>query len=197
MKASFRRLLAPTFLSVLVISGQLAAQNTTRPKKVLTPEQQEIQAKFKNYFAQRKVLQKQAAQAFDAESARAKAGDCKNVNNTRDSEICLQKESEITEKNYSAFTGAIRALLSLAPPESGQPLVSGPTGTPPDAAALTLDFDNLQTAWDQYRKIAAKTAYDQYKGGTAAPVFSVEADQKLLRSHLRELNFVYDGLLHR
>jgi|ERR1700722_8283573 len=197
MKASYRRLLAPMLLSVLAISGQLAGQDAPKPKKVLTLDQQEYQSKFQNYLAQRRALQQRAAKAFNAESSRDKAGDCKNANNTRDIEICLQKESEITAKNYSSFTEAIRDLLRLAPPESHQPPTSGPTGTPLDAEASTKEFDNLQTAWQQYRKIGTATAYDQYKGGTAAPVFSMEADQELMRAHMRELNFIYDGLLHR
>lgn len=197
MKTMFRRVLAPMLLSVLVIPGQLPIQNSTRPKKVLTPEQQELQKRFKSYRAQREALQMEAAKAFDAEAARGKSGDCKNASDTRGVEICLAKEGEITEANYSAFTRAIRELLNLAYPSSNQPATSGPTGTPPDTDDLTREFDNLQIAWQQYRKIGTSTGYDQYKGGTLAPVFSIEVDQELVRSHMRELSFIYDGLLHR
>jgi hypothetical protein len=195
MKTLSYRMLAAVLFSALMIPAHLAGQDTAGPKKVLTPEQHELQGKFKSYLAQRKALQKQAVHAFDAETARGKAGDCKNASNTRDIEICLDKESEITEKNYSAFTGAIRELLGLTYPESAQPDASGPTGTPPNAEERTREFDNLQAAWQQYLKIGTTTAYDQYKGGTHAPVFSVEAKQELVRSHMRELSFIYDGLL--
>jgi len=197
MKSSSRRLLAPTFLSVLLIPGLIAGQNASIPKKVSTPEQQESQSKFKNYMARREALQKKAVQAFNAEAARGKNGDCKNSGNTRAAEICLEKESETTQKNYSIFTETVRELLSLRNPESDQPAVSGPTGIPPSAEEFAREFDNLQSAWQQYRKIGTAAAYDQYKGGTAAPVSSIEADQELVRSHMRELNFIYDGLLHR
>jgi len=197
MKMSSCRMLGAVLLAALSIPGQLAGQDTIRPKKVLTPQQEEFQAKFKSYMVQRKALQKRAAQAFDAETVRARAGDCKNARNTRDIETCLEKESNITEKNYSEFAGAIRELLSLTPPESTQPATSGPTGMPPSAEERTREFDGLQTAWQQYLKSGTTAAYNQYKGGTHAPVFSVEAQQKLVRSHMRELSFIYDGLLRR
>ncbi len=195
MKTSSRRALAVLLLSALIVPAQLAGQDTTRSKKVLTPEQQELQKKFKSYLAQRKELQKQAAKAFDAEAVRTKVGDCKTPSNTRHSETCLDKESEITEKNYSAFTGAIRELLVLTSPDSAQPAASGPTGTPPSTEERIRELDNLETAWQQYRKIGTTAAFSQYKGGTHAPVFSMEASQELVRSHMRELNFIYDDLL--
>jgi hypothetical protein len=196
MKTSSCRMLAAVLLAAVMIPGQLAGQNTPQPKKVLTPEQQERQEKFKSYLAQRKELQKRAAQAFDTESGRARAGNCKNAGNTRDIEECLEKESEITEKNYAVFAGAVRELLALASPESAQPTSPGPTGTPPSAEERTREFDSLQGAWEQYEKIGTAAAYGQYKGGSHAPVFSMEAKQNLVRLHMRELSFIYDDLLH-
>jgi len=139
---------------------------------------------------------KKALQALNAETLRGKIGDCKNPANTRAAEICLEKESETTKKNYSTFADAIRELLALRDPASVQPAASGPTGTPLSAEELTREFDNLQSAWQQYRTLGSGAAYNQYKGGTEAPVFSAEADQELLRAHMRELSFIYDGLLH-
>jgi uncharacterized protein YecT (DUF1311 family) len=190
-------LLAAMLLSALIIPGQLTGQNTTRPKKVLTPEQQEFQRKIASYMIQRKTLQEQAAKAFDAEAARQKAGDCKNASSTRDIETCLEKETEITETNYSAFTGAIRELLSLSYAEFSGPAASVPTEGPPNAEDLAKEFDALQTAWQQYRKIGTDAAYNQYKGGTMAPVASAMTSQKLVRSHMRELSSIYEGPLHR
>jgi uncharacterized protein YecT (DUF1311 family) len=196
MKSSCLRVLAPILLSVLIIPWQLAGQDTTKPKKESTPEQKELQQKIKGYMVQRGALQRQAAQAFDAEIDRGKVGECRNATNTRDIEICLEKENEITERNYSAFTKAIRELLSLAYPATDQPPASGPTGMPLDAEGLTRELDSLQAAWQQYRMVVKTAAYDQYKGGTLAPVSSMEADLELVRSHMQELNFIYDGLLH-
>jgi uncharacterized protein YecT (DUF1311 family) len=191
------RVPAALLLSALIISGPLNGQNTTRPEKVLTVEQQEFQRKIASYMVQRQTLQKKAAKAFDAETDREKTGDCKDAATTRDIETCLGKEAEITEANYSAFTGAIRELLSLTYPESSQQVTPGPTGMPPSAEDLVKEFDALQTAWQQYRKIGATAAYNQYKGGSIAPVSFAIMDQELVRSHMRELSSIYDGSLHR
>ena len=197
MKILFCRMLAALLLSAMIIPGALTGQNTTRPKKVLTPEQQEFQQKVARYMIQRKTLQEQAAKAFDAETAREKAGDCKNASTTRDIETCLGKETEITETNYSAFTGAIRELLSLSYPEFSRPDESEPTEAPPNAEDLVKEFDALQTAWQQYRKIGINATYNQYKGGRLASVLSATMSQELVRSHMRELSSIYDGPLHR
>jgi uncharacterized protein YecT (DUF1311 family) len=197
MKIFSCQVLAAVLLSALIIPGQLVGQNTARPKKVLTPEQQEFQRKVASYMVQRKALQERAAKAFDAETAREKTGDCKNASTTRDIETCLGKETEITETNYSAFTGAIRELLSLSYPEFSEPAASVPTEAPANTEDLVKEFDALQTAWQQYRKIGTSAAYNQYKGGTFAPVASATMNQKLVRSHMRELSSIYDGPLHR
>lgn len=197
MKKLSYRVLAAVLLSATIIPGPLTGQNTPRPKKVLTPEQQEFQRKVSSYMVQRKALQEQAAKAFDAETAREKAGDCKSASTTLDIETCLGKETEITETNYSAFTGTIRELLSLSYPEFPQPAASVPTEAPPNAENLVKEFDALQTAWQQYRKIGTNAAYNQFKGGTFAPVSSATTSQKLLRSHMRELSSIYEGPLHR
>jgi uncharacterized protein YecT (DUF1311 family) len=197
MKIFSCRLLAAVLLCALIIPVQLTGQNTTRPKKVLTPEQQEFQRKVASYMVQRQALQKQAAKAFDAETAREKAGDCKNASTTRDIETCLEKETAITETNYAAFTGAIRELLSLSYPEFSGPAASDTTKAPPNAEDLVKEFDALQTAWQQYRKIGTDATYNQFKGGRLAPVLSATMSQELVRSHMRELSSIYDGPLHR
>jgi uncharacterized protein YecT (DUF1311 family) len=197
MKKLSYRVLAAALLLAMIIPGPLTGQNTTRPKKVLTPEQAEFQRKVASYMVQRKALQEQAAKAFDAEAAREKAGACKNAGTTRDIETCQEKETELSETNYSAFSGAIRELLSLSYPEFSGPDTSVPTEAPPNAEDLVKEFDALQTAWQQYRKIGTNAAYNQYKGGTLAPVLSAAMSQQLVRSHMRELGSIYDGPLHR
>ncbi|HEY4838484.1 MAG TPA: hypothetical protein VIH72_07760 [Candidatus Acidoferrales bacterium] len=196
MKIFFCRALAALVFSALIIPGQLTGQDTTQPENAPTPEQ-ELQRKISSYMFQREALQKKAAKAFDAETAREKAGDCKDARTTRDIEICLEKESEITETNYSEFTGGIRELLSLGYPETAEPAAAGPTGTPPTTEDLVKEFDALQSTWQQYRKIGTTAAYNQYKGGSIAPVSSAMMGQELVRSHMRELSSIYDGSLHR
>jgi uncharacterized protein YecT (DUF1311 family) len=197
MKIFCCRMLAAVILSGMIIPGQLAGQNTARPEKVLVPEQQELQQRIKSYMLHREALQKLAAKAFDAETVREKVGDCKDFNTTREIEICLGKEAGITEANYLEFTAAIRELLSLTYPESSQQRSSEPTGTPPDAESMVKEFNALQAAWQQYRKIGTTAAYNQYKGGSIAPVSSAMMSQELVRSHMRELSSIYDGPLHR
>ena len=134
------------------------------------PRGQESQNGTESYTDQREHLQKQAKQ------------------------ICLEKASKVTDANYATFTGAIREILALVDPDSPE---SGPTGMPPMADESVQEFDALQSTWEQYRKIATDAAYDEYKGGTYAPVFDEEVDQKLIRAHMRELDYIYDGALHR
>jgi hypothetical protein len=50
-------------------------------------------------MSQLEQLRGQAKQAFEAEMAREKTGDCKDTRSTLDTEICLEKESKISESN--------------------------------------------------------------------------------------------------
>jgi hypothetical protein len=144
----------------------------------------------------RNELRAAAQTALNAETTREKAGDCPDATTTRAQEECLDAEMRKTELNYAAFASAIRAMLALADPAiPGQPPVSGPTGIPLTAEQRLAEFDRLEAESKAYREAAAKVAFDQYKGGTLAPVFSLEAAQKLLRLHLQEMAFVYGNEL--
>ena len=127
--------------------------------------------------------------------AREKTGDCKDTRSTLDTEICLEKESKISESNYRAFTGAIRQLLSLTYLQLNPSYAPGPTGQPLNADERLREFDTLQSAWENYRKIAVDSAYNQFKGGTHAPVFAAVTDQLLVRTHMRELDSIYISAL--
>jgi hypothetical protein len=105
-------------------------------------------------------------------------------------QTALNGEMRKTEANYAAFAGAIRAMLGLSYSTATQP-VSGPTGTPLTPEQRVAEFDRLEAESKAYRETAAKAAFDQYKGGTLAPVFSLEVAQKLLRLHLQEIAFLY------
>ena len=98
--------------------------------------------------------------------------------------------------NYAAFAGALRAMLADPYPQTpAEQQGSGPEGTPLSAAEQVAEFDRLEAQAKAYRLAAAKAAFDQYKGGSLAPVFSGEASQKLLRLHMEELAFVYGDLV--
>lgn len=71
---------------------------------------------------------------------------------------------------------------------------------PPSGMALTSEeqveeFDGIEAESKQNREHAAQAAFDQYKSGTMAPVFEMEAAQKLLRLHMQEPAFIYGRLL--
>ena len=151
---------------------------------------------FANLQSQRAALCKQAKSALADETARETAGDCPNVSTTRGSEECLAAESSKTQANYATFTAAVRAMLVLQyrSVPGGKP-DSGPTGTPLTSDELSAEFDRLEAESKRYRQDASKAAYDQFKGGTFAPVFALAAEQKLLRLHLHELAFIYGELL--
>lgn len=112
--------------------------------------------------------------------AREKKGPCDAESTTRGADECLSRESKLTDSNYAAYTGAIRAIFALKA-QIGPANVSGPTGTP------------LNSEEQQYRDIIPQTAHDQVKGGTLAPVFDGECTQPIVRSHMREFNQIYSG----
>ncbi len=122
--------------------------------------------------------------------------DCPNADTTLAAEQCLAAEIAKTQSNYAAFAGSIRAILALAyPTMPGQQPVSGPSGTPPSAGDRVAEFDRLEAESKRYREDAGTAAYNQYKGGTAAPVFEAETEQRLLRLHLQEMAFIYEAEL--
>jgi hypothetical protein len=83
-------------------------------------------------------------------------------------------------------------MLALAyPTMPGDQPVSGPTGTPLTSTERVTEFDQLEAQSKRFRDDGVRAAYDQYKGGTLAPVFAAEAGQRLLRLHLQELAFIY------
>ncbi len=177
---------------ILACTGLALAQTPARPPKVLTPEQRRYQAEISRWLARRSELRAQAQNALDAEVAREKAGDCPDAKTTRAQEECLASEIQKTQSNYAAFAEAIRTMLALAyPAMPGEQPVSGPTGKPLTSGERVKEFDKLEAESKAYRDAASKAAYDEYRGGTLAPVFSLEAEQKLLRLHLKEMAFIY------
>ncbi len=185
--------------SALLCSALLAlplpglAQKASRPKKVLTPDQVAYQQASAAWLVQYNALRQQAQAPYNQEMAREKAGDCPNADSTRAEEECLGHEITLTQANYAAVTTALRALLGLEHPTMpGEQPAFGPTGTPPTSQQRVAEFDRLEAASAAYRKLAATAAYNEYKGGSLAPVFAAQAEQRLTRSHLEELAFVYE-----
>ncbi|MGB9458462.1 MAG: hypothetical protein WCB12_20605 [Bryobacteraceae bacterium] len=117
-----------------VLSAGFGQQAPSRPKKVLTPEQEALQQQMKQVGAERESLRAKAKEAFEQEMAREKAGDCPDAHNTYEFNMCYQKAIAVTEQNLKTYEEAIRDLLSLQYPNlTGQPPmpgVAGPVLTP-------------------------------------------------------------------
>ena len=105
---------------------------------------------------QRRTLQAQAQKAFNDAMAREKNGPCDAEGTTRGAEECLSRESKLTDSNYAAYTGAIRAILAL----TARRMFPGPPAHRSTEEELVKEFDILKAAWLQYRDIIPKTAYD-------------------------------------
>ncbi len=171
-------------------------QPPSRPKKVLTPQQQLLQQEMREVGVKREILRAQAKQAFDAEMAHQKAGDCPDAQNTYQFNVCYGKAAAATDQSLTTYEDAIRNLLDLRYPNlTGQPPMPGPAGpnqTPEDAVA---EFDRMEDLWHSYLDTAATAAFHQFGGGTGGPSFSMETHLRLVRSHMLELNDLYGMLL--
>jgi uncharacterized protein YecT (DUF1311 family) len=168
-------------------------QPAARPKKVLTPEQQEYQRKSKEVNAQRDALRAQAKAAFDDEMTREKAGDCPNAMTTYDANVCYGKTADITDKNLKTFTDALRSMLALHYPDMPGPAPAGSTNsrtlTPEQHVA---EFDQIETQWSAYASTACGAVYHSFEGGTGGPSAKIECHLRLVRNHLRELDSIYE-----
>jgi len=128
--------------------------------------------------ADRDTLRAQANQAFDAEMARAKAGDCPDSKATYDFNVCFGDAVGVADQNLKAYVGSIRNLLALRNRDQ-------------DAA----EFDRTEGLWHSYMNEATKAAFHQFSGGTGGPSFEMETHLRLVRSHMTELNNIYGMLL--
>jgi uncharacterized protein YecT (DUF1311 family) len=173
-----------------------------KPKKILTPEQMELQQQARERMATRQGLQAQAKQIFEAEMAREKAGDCPDARTTADFNNCFGDEGTTTEKNLTSFEEIIRKIILPEPElpaepgaETSQPAmgIAGPSLTPQQFAA---EFDRVEQSWRQYRNTACTAAFHQFNGGTGGPSFEGQCELKLARDHMRELDMIYGSDLH-
>jgi hypothetical protein len=192
-------------MSILILCSMLGLplvslgqQSPTRPKKVLAPEQQACQQQGREIYAELQRLRARAKQAFDAEMEREKSGDCPDAKNNYEFKMCYAKEVGITDGNLRTYEGAIRDLLGLKNPNlTGQQPVAGPAGPVLTPEEDVSEFDHLEQLWHTYLDTASTAAFHQFGGGTGGPAFEMETHLRLVRSHMRELDSVYDGLLRR
>lgn len=184
-------------LILLAIPAGWAAgdQQPAKPRKTLTPEQQEYQRQWREYLAKRPGLQAHAKQIVDAEMAREKARDCPNATTTYDANICMGKEVGITDENLKQYEAIIRELIASDPEQPGGP-GGGLEGHGLTSAESATEFDSVEQAWHQYRSVACTAARNQMGGGTAALSFEIQCEINLDRSHMHELNSIYGQDLH-
>lgn len=189
----------PTLILCLLVLVPLSfGQDSARPKKILTPEQQAYQQRVKEFFAQRESLQVQAQQVFDAEMPREKAGDCPEAGSTYELNLCFGKAVESTDKNLKAHVDAIRNLLRLKHPEFNRETPRhGPAGPVLTEEQLTAEFEHMEKVWHSYLDLASTAAFHQYGGGTGGPSAEMQHHIQIVRSHMRELGALYFMLLHK
>jgi uncharacterized protein YecT (DUF1311 family) len=156
---------------------------------------QTSQEKWKAFYAQVERFREQAQGAFDREMVREKAGDCQKADNTRAIGECLEKEIETTTANYKAYTGALRSLLGIMGADPDDKFW-GPTGKPLTSKELVNEFDAAEAAWLKYREAMCTAAFDQFKGGTIVALEAGFCELMLVRSHMREIEKIYNVRLH-
>jgi uncharacterized protein YecT (DUF1311 family) len=182
---------ALVFLASLLFSA-VAQQPATKPKKVLTPEQQEYQTRMREVWVQSDALRTKAKAAFDNEMAREKAGDCPNAMSTYDINVCYSNAAWIADNNLKDFDDALRAILGLHEPKMPGQLPLGGTLAGPTPEQRVAEFDKVEAQWSAYADTACTAASNQYYGGTIAPYMHISCHIRLVRNHLRELNFIYE-----
>jgi hypothetical protein len=171
-------------------------QTGSTQHKELTPEQRRYQSEIARWRSERQSLQTRATTALKTATEGANPEKCKDAASTRAAEECLDTAMKAAQEEYAAFTSALRSLLGLAYPEMpGEQSMAGPTGIPPSTNERVAEFDRLESQSKAYRQTASRAAYNQFKGGTEAPVFEMETDLRLLRLHLEELSFIYGFML--
>jgi hypothetical protein len=184
MKTFSSKMLALTF--ILASALPVIAQ---------TPQSSEMKAQLEAFTAQRHFWQKQGLNVFNKEMAREKIEPCPEAHSGYELNICLTKEIEISQSNYKTYADSIRALLALKFPGQDSINDNGPTGKPLSEEELLKEFDDIQSKWQQYQKAASNASFDYYKGGSIAPILAGQAELKIIRSHMHDLDAIYAMIL--
>ncbi|MGH9342930.1 MAG: lysozyme inhibitor LprI family protein [Terriglobia bacterium] len=192
-----RRAWGVALLAGFILSAGVAVAQATHPAAVQQRGAAATSRRnaYRQFLQQRSQLQQQAKAASDREMAREKAGDCPNARTTYDENICLGKAVDASLANYKAFTGALRSLLGQKNPILAGVDMTGPTGKPLTEEELVKEFDQVEAAWETYRKAQCSAAYDFFKGGTIAPSMGSRCELKLTRGRMNDLNYIYDMAL--
>jgi uncharacterized protein YecT (DUF1311 family) len=184
-------------IALLLTLCLVALSLTAPPAESRTARRAAAQQNPGDFWLHQDTFRRQAKMAFDGEMAREKSGDCVDAKTTYETNVCLDKAIDATTANYKAYTGALRSLLGLKPPGSeGVEEADGPTGKPLTSEELVKEFDEVEAAWETYRKAQCAAAYDEFRGGTIAPSMFGFCALRLMRGRMRDLDSIYYTRLH-
>jgi uncharacterized protein YecT (DUF1311 family) len=127
---------------------------------------------------QRKQYQKDAQAALLSQTSK-EGKDCPGADTTYAANICLGKVSEATQKDFDAFYKNLLALMDDSE-DSGQE-----------------KLEEAQDQWEQYRTKTCDAVDEMNKGGSIRPSTNMECYIRLARSRMRDLDYLYNGALHR
>lgn len=185
---------------LVLLSLSCAAQQVQRPrpKKVLTPAQVEYQQAMKTYNEREAGIRSTANAAYDAEMAREKEKTCPGVSTTFDVNMCLSRESDITDRNYKEFTKALRDILAMPRPQGPGETIPyiGPTGRAATPETSTAAFDTAEAAWKAYATAECGAVDTEWRGGTIVNSMVAECSLRITRSRMHELDVAYSARLH-
>jgi uncharacterized protein YecT (DUF1311 family) len=184
--------------ALLAVSVSAQTLPNNRPKNILTPEQLAYQQAMNDYNAKLDKLRAAATAAYSVELAREKAPECPGADNTRDFNLCLGHEIDLTDANYKTFTTALRAMLaSPSPAVPGNPTPDvGPTGPAGTPATNTAAFDAAESAWQAYAKAECSATDTRWRGGTIVNSIVADCELRMARSRMHELDTAYEMELH-
>jgi uncharacterized protein YecT (DUF1311 family) len=148
---------------------------------------------FQEQLRARDALLKEWEGVVEQEAAREQGGDCREAQTTRDDELCLGHEVEVTTANYQHLADFIRSFLKLS--HGGPDTVStGATGTSHTGDEMVKAFDDVEKAWTTYHTALCSTASAQYQSGTIAPSVGLRCDLRAFRSHMQELDGTFQPI---
>jgi hypothetical protein len=179
---------------ILLLSQCGAASGQASLVKTLTPEQQVYQKKLADYTTERNNLRGVAVQVYDAEMARAKAGDCPHAATTYDFNACYGKAKDDADHDLKTYEFAVRKLLGM---ESPQMQGQTPPATGEAPQQQVAEFDRLEQQWRLYSDLVSPVAFAQSGGGSGGPSFELETHVRLVRDHLEELHTIYGLMLSK
>ncbi len=165
------------FLFVVLLAAPLLSQTppaSSSQKAPLSPDDK--------WVDQVDGLQNRARQILKAELSREMKPKC-DAGKLSNAEFgdCFAADEAITERNYRAFVEALKALLSIEPPDvpvKGLPLPS-------------KNFAAGEAAWRSFVDKTCAALGDTEYGASGIPTDMTRCQQDLTRQHMKDLNEIF------